>query len=81
LSLMVTNCGLWFGWEGSQPSVQSVHHELSNLQEDLSELASLSRRRSRYHVNRPERTILGDRGMSGDHFDACVVNFGTHVRN
>jgi hypothetical protein len=33
VSLMVPNHGLWFGWEGSQPLVQSVHCELSNLQE------------------------------------------------
>jgi len=33
LSLMVPNRGLWFGWEASQPLIQSVHRELSNLQE------------------------------------------------
>jgi hypothetical protein len=33
LSLMMTNYGLWFGWEGFQPLVQSVHRELSNLLE------------------------------------------------
>jgi len=47
----------------------------------LYELASLGQRRGRCHVNRPERTILGDRGMSGDNFGACVVNFDGHIRH
>jgi hypothetical protein len=33
VSLMVPNRGLWFDCKGSQPLVQSVHRELSNLQE------------------------------------------------
>jgi len=47
----------------------------------LPELTFLGWRRSRCHVNRPERTILEDREMSGDHFGACVVNFGGHMRH
>ena len=47
----------------------------------LSELAFLGWRRGWCHVNRPERTILGDIEMSGDHFGACVVNFGGHMRH
>jgi hypothetical protein len=47
----------------------------------LLELASLGRCRGRFHVNRPARTILRDRGMSSDHFGACVVNFGGHMRH
>jgi hypothetical protein len=35
VSLMVPNHGLWFDWKGSQPLVQSVHRELSNLQEKI----------------------------------------------
>jgi len=31
LYLMVSNVDPWFGWEGSQPLVQSRHHELTNL--------------------------------------------------
>jgi hypothetical protein len=42
------------------------------------ELASLGQ--GRCHVNRPERTILEDRGMLGDHCGACVVKFGEHMR-
>jgi hypothetical protein len=34
LYLIVPNRGLWFGWNGSQPLVQSVHCELSYLQEN-----------------------------------------------
>jgi hypothetical protein len=39
----------------------------------LTELANLGRYRGRCHVNRPKRTILGDKGMSGDHFGAILV--------
>ena len=35
----------------------------------------------RCDVNRAKRTILGDKGMLGDHFGSCVVNFGGHMRH
>jgi hypothetical protein len=34
LYLIVPNRGLWFCWKGSQLLVQSMHCELSNLQEN-----------------------------------------------
>jgi hypothetical protein len=47
----------------------------------LPELTSLGRRRGRFHVNRPERIILGDKGMSSDHLGVCFVNFDGHMRH
>jgi len=41
----------------------------------------LASHRSSFDVNKPERTILGDIGISGDYFGACVVNFEGHTRH
>jgi hypothetical protein len=44
-------------------------------------VATLGRRQGCFDVNRHERTILRDRGMSSDHFGSCVVNFGGHIKH
>jgi hypothetical protein len=44
-------------------------------------MATLGRCRGCFDDNMPERTILGDREMSGDYFGSCVVNFGGHMRH
>jgi len=69
-------------WFGSITTIDSkcASCVVKSAGKRLPELASLDQRRGRCQVNRPERTILGDRGMSGDHFGACVVNFGGHMR-
>jgi hypothetical protein len=60
-----------FGWEGSQPLVQS----------SVPELTSSRRRRCRCAVFHPETVTWGCRGTAGDPFRASFVRFDGEIKH